>query len=172
MAEPPAIRASDAERERVASALSAHAGDGRLTVEELDERTAAAYSARTLPELAALTADLPAIATAPAATVAVATPEEEELRDEFRSHLTTYVLVQLLLVGIWAASGAGYFWPIFPMLGWGVGVAIEYAGTRATARRLRAAAPEERPAILARHTSSTSSCGARSAHRLHAPPRH
>ena len=171
MAEPPAIRASDAERERVASALSAHAGEGRLTVEELDERTAAAYSARTLPELAALTADLPAIAAAPTIATA-AVPEEEELRDEFRSHLTTYVLVQILLIGIWAASGPGYFWPIFPMLGWGVGVAIEYAGTRATARRLRAAAPEERPAILARHTSSTSSCGARSAHRLHAPPRH
>ena len=172
MAEPPAIRASDAERERVASELSAHAGEGRLTVEELDERTAAAYAARTLPELAALTADLPATATAPASTVAAATPEEEELHDEFRSHLTTYVLVQLLLIAIWAASGAGYFWPIFPMLGWGFGVATEYAWTRTTAKRLRAAAPEDRRAILARHSSSTQGCGWRSAHRLPARPRH
>jgi hypothetical protein len=36
------------------------AGDGRLTAEELDERLEAALSARTLGELAGLTADLPA----------------------------------------------------------------------------------------------------------------
>jgi 2TM domain-containing protein len=30
----------------------------------------------------------------------------------FRHHLRTYVLVNLLLVGIWAVTGAGYFWPI------------------------------------------------------------
>ena len=27
-----------------------------------------------------------------------------------------------LLVVIWALTGAGYFWPIWPMLGWGIGV--------------------------------------------------
>jgi len=29
-----------------------------------------------------------------------------------------------MLVGIWAASGRGYFWPIWALLGWGVGLAI------------------------------------------------
>lgn len=56
----PALRASHADRDRVVDALSAAAGDGRLTAEELDERVGAALSARTLAELAALTADLPA----------------------------------------------------------------------------------------------------------------
>ena len=43
---------------------------------------------------------------------------------EFRSHLTSYVLVNAALVVIWAVtSGTGsYFWPIWPILGWGVGI--------------------------------------------------
>ena len=41
---------------------------------------------------------------------------------EFRSHLTSYVLVNGALVVIWALTGAGYFWPIWPILGWGVGI--------------------------------------------------
>lgn len=46
-------------------------------------------------------------------------------RRGFWRHLATYTLVNLLLVGIWAGSGAGYFWPVWPMLGWGFGVAAE-----------------------------------------------
>ncbi|MFD9006835.1 DUF1707 domain-containing protein [Streptomyces sp. NPDC059582] len=57
---PPGLRASHADRDRVVDVLSAAAGDGRLTAEELDERVGAALSARTLGELAVLTADLPA----------------------------------------------------------------------------------------------------------------
>ena len=43
---------------------------------------------------------------------------------EFRSHLTSYALVNAALVVIWAlTSGPGsYFWPIWPILGWGVGI--------------------------------------------------
>jgi hypothetical protein len=52
-------RASDAERERTVSALGAAAGEGRLTLEEADERIAAALGARFGDELDALTADLP-----------------------------------------------------------------------------------------------------------------
>jgi hypothetical protein len=40
---------------------------------------------------------------------------------DFRAHVRVYVTVNLMLVGIWAATG-GFFWPIFPMLGWGIGV--------------------------------------------------
>ncbi len=57
---------------------------------------------------------------------------EEELREkaisqlkkkrDFRSHIFIYVLVNAMLVVIWAVTGAGFFWPIFPILGWGVGV--------------------------------------------------
>ena len=53
------LRASDADRERVAERLRHAAGEGRLTVEELDERVERAYAARTGSDLAQLTADLP-----------------------------------------------------------------------------------------------------------------
>jgi Domain of unknown function (DUF1707) len=52
------MRASDADRDRVADVLRAAAGEGRLTAEEFDQRVEAALSARTIGELAALTADL------------------------------------------------------------------------------------------------------------------
>jgi DUF1707 SHOCT-like domain len=57
----PQMRASDADREGVVAALSEHFQTGRLTREELDERTGRALMARTLDELDELTADLPAI---------------------------------------------------------------------------------------------------------------
>jgi len=53
------LRASDADRERAAELLRSHAGEGRLTVEELDERTERALAAVTQGELDALFADLP-----------------------------------------------------------------------------------------------------------------
>ncbi|MFB8776737.1 DUF1707 SHOCT-like domain-containing protein [Streptomyces broussonetiae] len=56
----PELRASHADRDRVVDVLRIAAGDGLLTAEELDERLEAALSARTLGELAPLTADLPA----------------------------------------------------------------------------------------------------------------
>lgn len=43
---------------------------------------------------------------------------------EFKTHLAVYVIVNALLVAIWAMSGGGYFWPIWPIVGWGVGVAF------------------------------------------------
>jgi uncharacterized membrane protein len=41
---------------------------------------------------------------------------------EFRSHLVAYVLVNALLVAIWAVTGADFFWPVFPIAGWGIGI--------------------------------------------------
>jgi hypothetical protein len=55
----PAQRASDADRDIAADILCAAVGDGRLTLDELDDRLGAALSARTTIELAALIADLP-----------------------------------------------------------------------------------------------------------------
>ena len=42
----------------------------------------------------------------------------------FYWHLTTYLLVNLMLVAIWYFSGAGYFWPVWVMLFWGIGLAF------------------------------------------------
>lgn len=55
----PDLRASHEDRDRVVESLRVAAGDGRLTSEELDSRLEAALSAKTVGELAALTADLP-----------------------------------------------------------------------------------------------------------------
>ena len=54
----PELRASHEDRDRVVEILRVAAGDGQLTVAELDERLDAALTARTSGELAALTADL------------------------------------------------------------------------------------------------------------------
>jgi hypothetical protein len=54
------LRASDADRDRVLALLSEAMSDGRLTAEEHAERVQRAFSARTLGELAGLTADLAA----------------------------------------------------------------------------------------------------------------
>jgi hypothetical protein len=54
------IRASDQERESVVDVLRDAFTDGRLTFDEFEERTAAAYAAKTWAELRELTSDLPA----------------------------------------------------------------------------------------------------------------
>jgi Domain of unknown function (DUF1707) len=64
-ADPPAVRASDTERERTVELLRAHAGEGRLTLEELAQRIETAYASRTREELERMTADLPEAAAAP-----------------------------------------------------------------------------------------------------------
>lgn len=55
----PALRASDADRERTVAVLQQEVGTDRLTLDEYSERSAAAYGARTVVELVALTRDLP-----------------------------------------------------------------------------------------------------------------
>jgi hypothetical protein len=52
-------RASDVERQAVARRLEQALRDGRLTIVEFDERTRAAYAAKTVRELDDLTEDLP-----------------------------------------------------------------------------------------------------------------
>lgn len=53
------LRASDADRERTVEDLASAAAEGRLTLEEYSERSGSALKARTVGELAALTADVP-----------------------------------------------------------------------------------------------------------------
>jgi hypothetical protein len=57
----PRTRASDADRDRVASLLREHHAAGRLSAEEFSERLDSALRARTLDELDELLADLPHI---------------------------------------------------------------------------------------------------------------
>ena len=57
---------------------------------------------------------------------------EQELREQaiaslkkkrdFRTHLVMYVIVNAFLIGVWAITGAGFFWPVFVLGGWGIGL--------------------------------------------------
>jgi hypothetical protein len=55
------LRASDDDRERVAEVLRQAAGDGRLTLAELQDRLEALYAAKTYGELEPVVADLPSV---------------------------------------------------------------------------------------------------------------
>ncbi len=58
--------------------------------------------------------------------------DEQELRQrallrikkkrEFGTHALVFVAVNALLIAVWATTGAGFFWPIFPLVGWGIGL--------------------------------------------------
>ena len=125
----PHLRASDAERTHVAELLAVHAAAGRLDAAEHEERTGRALRARTRGELAALLSDLPRARTA---------SDEARRRArrvaEARTHVGTYLVVIAGLWLIWALTGGGYAWPVWPMLGWGLAV----AGDAASALRGRA----------------------------------
>ena len=45
-------------------------------------------------------------------------------RRELGSHLVAYVVINAMLIAIWAMTGAGYFWPAWVLFGWGVGVVL------------------------------------------------
>lgn len=121
----PGLRAADADREWAASALRDSFAQGRLNMEEFSERLDTAYAVRTTDELRALVRDLPTPAVRrdplPAA------PGEGAEDAGLGAHAVTYLAVMALLVAVWALTGAGYFWPVWPMLGWGIGL-VSHAG--------------------------------------------
>jgi hypothetical protein len=119
------LRASDADRERVAQMLREHYSAGRLSDEDLSERVETAYAARTTADLATLTEDLPSSA-APAQKPP---PRRRRgvLERSVRVHATVYLVVNVMLIAIWAAAGGGYFWPIWSILGWGIGLGCHAA---------------------------------------------
>lgn len=47
-----------------------------------------------------------------------------KVRRDFRMHLGAYLIVNAMLVAIWAMAGANSFWPGWLILFWGVGLAF------------------------------------------------
>ena len=45
---------------------------------------------------------------------------------DLRTHVFVYLTVNAVLVVIWAASGAGYFWPIWSIGFWGLGLVLNW----------------------------------------------
>jgi protein-S-isoprenylcysteine O-methyltransferase Ste14 len=42
----------------------------------------------------------------------------------FTAHAAVYVMVNILLVVVWAFSGGRYFWPVWVIAGWGIGLVM------------------------------------------------
>ena len=134
----PGQRVGDRQRDDVQAVLGLGFALGYLDVEELDDRTGQALTATTGADLARLTADLPVAELrdrdpARRATLARAA------RLGVRIHLGAYVVVTLLLLGVWllvGLTGGGWFpWPVWPILGWGIGVASHAVPVHRTLQR-------------------------------------
>jgi len=97
--DPAQLRISDADRHRVAEILREAAGEGRLDLDELDQRLEATYAARTYADLVPITLDLPAhphqrpVPARPAASPAVVPGPDHE------SHFA--ILSGLSRKGVW-----------------------------------------------------------------------
>ena len=113
----PALRASDADRERVVEILRQHSVEGRITADEFEERMAAAYQAKTMGALAELTGDLPV-------DLAEHTRRQAELARRgsgrrlskyARAEISGWASLAVILTTIWAVTGGGYYWPAWPL---------------------------------------------------------
>lgn len=135
-----AYRVGVPERQRVLDLLSDALSAQYLTVAEFEQRTAAAVDARTRAELQAVVGDLP--------PDWIRDRERHRRRQRHagiahlavRLHLAAYLAGSLLMVAIWLAVGVGagawYPWPIWPILGWGLGVAGHAVPVSLARRRL------------------------------------
>ena len=143
------IRPSEHARNRAAAALRQHYADGRLDDEELERRVELAYGAKTRGDLKALFRDLP--------WDPRARDRSEGFwrfqRNLFRAHGVTYLGVNGMLVGIWAATGQGEFWPAGSIAGWGAAYGGHWMFVRAMVRsrkereQRRLGAPRARRAL-------------------------
>jgi hypothetical protein len=134
------MRPSDEARESAADALRTHYAEGRLEDVELERRVELAYAASTRADLKALFRDLPW------------DPRSRARSERFwgfqrrllRAHTAAYVMVNGLLVGIWALTGGGDFWPAGSIAGWGAFLGGHWALAFAV-RRSREAGGRELP---------------------------
>jgi hypothetical protein len=112
------LKASDADRDAVVAALSEHFQAGRLTTEELEERTGRALAGRTLDDLAELTADLPGPVRARPAPV-----DRSQQREHPLLAPAAVVLAGMVIVALVLGVGGGHHrwghawgvWWIFPL---------------------------------------------------------
>ncbi|MEU0561829.1 DUF1707 domain-containing protein [Dactylosporangium sp. NPDC006015] len=110
------VRASDKEREQYADMVRAGMTEGRLTLEEGEERLAQVYAAKFRDELPPVTADLPDGGRRGLFEL----PETQaEFLRQGRRHLARHgafvAVLAVALTGLWALSGAHFFWPAIPL---------------------------------------------------------
>jgi hypothetical protein len=129
------LRVSDGERRDMVEVLRRHYQEGRLTLGEFEDRAGQAYQSRVYGDFDGLLADLPVLAgttlPAPPAPHFQGPARRRALGDPgFRSHLGVYVVLSAFFIFLWAATTApGHFWPMWPMSGWGIAVALHLLAT-------------------------------------------
>lgn len=130
-------RAGDRDRERAADRLGQALAQGYLNLDEYEQRTQAVFGAHTTGELDRILADLPL------ERIRRADPRRRAARVEaarrgVRLHLAAYLVMTVVVLTVWAAvaatTGATYFWPVWPILGAGVGLLSHALGIRPAAK--------------------------------------
>jgi hypothetical protein len=132
MVDRPEMRASDADRDRVAAVLRDAHADGRLAQDELLERLGATYEARTYGDLDRLVADLPrptrTAVTRPTPYPARPAPASPARRPAGNTALTAAwwvwgtavsINVVIWLLVLISSGDAVYFWPAWVAGPWG-----------------------------------------------------
>jgi hypothetical protein len=117
MAHPSQLRVSDQDRERAATEIREHYAAGRLTEDELNERLAAAYAARTEGDLAAIRSDLPALPASRSSELAERRARRNQLQRRLLQQSGGGVTLFTLCTVIWLIDGAkGQFWPVWVLI--------------------------------------------------------
>lgn len=127
------IRIGDADRERVAERIREALAEGRLTLEEADERQTAAYAARYATDLTELTADLPAPPAPPTP------PLDRTARTRLGVHGAVVAALAVLLIVGWVGSSAPFFWPAWPLFWLALSLFVHARVLRRRAARIAAA---------------------------------
>ena len=126
-------RVTDDERRRAADDLSAAVGAGLLDLDEVDERLAQVWAARTSGALDAVRADLPQAWLRERRRQEAAEQAARLARTTLPAHIRSWLMLVGLLVAIWAlTTPGGYFWPVWPALGTGVCLVGHVAAARRT----------------------------------------
>ena len=121
----PTLRAGDRERESTADLLGQALAQGYLDLPEFERRLQSVYDSATTPDLRELTSDLPL------AELRRNDPRRQAARRAaarrgIHLHLAGYLAMVVIVLTVWLAvgltTGAWYFWPVWPILGAGIGV--------------------------------------------------
>lgn len=130
-------RAGDRDREKTAARLGQALAQGYLELAEYEQRVQAAFQTRTAGELGELLADLPLDRIRRADPRRRAT-RAAAARTGVRIHLAAYLAMTVVVLVVWAmvaaTTGAAYFWPIWPILGAGIGLASHALAIRPVAK--------------------------------------
>jgi hypothetical protein len=154
------MRAADADRERVAERLRIALDEGRLNLQEYDERLREAYSAKTYAELDKLLVDLPGatpvsrsqVALPGSATVAQPGPDgryPDATRRWIAETWSGWTRVVAICAGIWAVTAVlsgdlTYFWPVWVAGPWAVLLLVQTVGGLVNGEPQRWAAKQAR----------------------------